>query len=99
MKVIDGVKRTRSLNGSISIFIAHGKLDEFWFDFLAGLKSGAIADDHQVALVQTGENFVFVRRFQTKFDRALFNLIVVVDDINRVRFFSPETASVGTASA
>jgi hypothetical protein len=46
MKVIDGVKRTRSLNGLISIFIAHGKLDELWLDFLTGLKSRTVANNH-----------------------------------------------------
>jgi hypothetical protein len=49
--MIDGVKRTRSLKVLILIFIAHGKLNELWFDFLAGLKSRATTDDHKVAFL------------------------------------------------
>jgi len=46
MKVIDGMKRARSLNGLISIFIAQGKLDKLRLDFLTGLKSRAVANDY-----------------------------------------------------
>jgi len=37
-KTMAGVNRTMLLKGLISIFIAHGKLDEFRFDLLAGLQ-------------------------------------------------------------
>jgi hypothetical protein len=68
MKVIDGMKRARSLNGLISIVIAQRKLDKLRLDFLAGLKSRAVANDYQIAFAQAGKDFVFVRRFQAKFD-------------------------------
>ena len=76
IKVTAGMKRTPSLNRLISIFIAHGKLDELWLDFLAGLEPRAAAEDHQIAFLQSGKNFIFVRCFQAERNGALFDLVV-----------------------
>jgi len=53
----------------ILVIITPGNLDELWFDFFASLKSRPVADDHQVAFLQTGQIF-FHAPGAAQFNRA-----------------------------